>query len=95
MDIMEGLRERVADNVPMGDLLEAVLHESGYLDALQAERTIEAQGRIENLEQLVEVAHEFDGTHRARGGPARRLPAGDRAALRHRHARATTPAWSR
>ncbi|HWH93154.1 MAG TPA: UvrD-helicase domain-containing protein [Baekduia sp.] len=65
MSTMEGLRERVADNVPMGDLLEAVLHETGYLDALAAERTIEAQGRIENLEQLVEVAREFDGTHRA------------------------------
>src|SRR3954465_15756771 len=65
MDIMKGLRERAADNVPMGDLLEAVLHETGYLEALQAERTIEAQGRIENLEQLVEVAREFDGTHGA------------------------------
>ena len=28
--------------------------------ALEAERTIEAQGRIENLEELVEVAREFD-----------------------------------
>ncbi|MET0601442.1 MAG: UvrD-helicase domain-containing protein [Baekduia sp.] len=65
MATMEGLRERVADNIPMGDLLEAVLHETGYLDALAAERTIEAQGRIENLEQLVEVAREFDGTHAA------------------------------
>ena len=42
--------------VPVGDLLEAVLHETGYLEALEAERTIEAQGRIENLEELVEVA---------------------------------------
>ncbi len=65
MKTMEELRERVADNIPMGDLLEAVLHETGYLDALAAERTIEAQGRIENLEQLVEVAREFDGTHAA------------------------------
>jgi DNA helicase-2/ATP-dependent DNA helicase PcrA len=65
MATMQALRERVADNIPMGDLLEAVLHESGYLDALAAERTIEAQGRIENLEQLVEVAREFDGTHAA------------------------------
>ena len=65
MATMEELRERVADNIPMGDLLEAVLHETGYLDALAAERTIEAQGRIENLEQLVEVAREFDGTHAA------------------------------
>jgi DNA helicase-2/ATP-dependent DNA helicase PcrA len=65
MVTMEELRERVADNVPMGDLLEAVLHETGYLDALAAERTIEAEGRIENLKQLVEVAREFDGTHAA------------------------------
>jgi DNA helicase-2/ATP-dependent DNA helicase PcrA len=65
MATMEGLRERTADNIPMGDLLEAVVHETGYLDALQAERTIEAQGRIENLEQLVEVAREFDATHPA------------------------------
>jgi DNA helicase II / ATP-dependent DNA helicase PcrA len=60
MATMEGLRERVADDVPMGDLLEAVLRESGYLEALEAERTIEAQGRVENLQELVAVAREFD-----------------------------------
>jgi DNA helicase II / ATP-dependent DNA helicase PcrA len=46
--------------VPVGDLLEAMLSQSGYIEALEAERTIEAQGRIENLEQLVEVGREFD-----------------------------------
>jgi DNA helicase-2/ATP-dependent DNA helicase PcrA len=46
--------------VPIGVLLEALLSQSGYVDALEAERTIEAQGRIENLEQLVEVGREFD-----------------------------------
>ena len=46
--------------IPVGDLLEAMLSQSGYLEALEAERTIEAQGRVENLEQLVEVAREFD-----------------------------------
>jgi DNA helicase-2/ATP-dependent DNA helicase PcrA len=50
----------VGHGVPVGDLLEAMLSQSGYLEALEAERTIEAQGRIENLEQLVEVAREFD-----------------------------------
>ena len=30
-----------------------LLDETGYMDALEAERTIEAQGRIENLEELV------------------------------------------
>jgi DNA helicase-2/ATP-dependent DNA helicase PcrA len=50
----------VGPGVPVGDLLEAMLSQSGYLEALEAERTIEAQGRVENLEQLVEVAREFD-----------------------------------
>jgi len=45
---------------PIGELLEALLAQSGYVEALEAERTIEAQGRIENLEQLVEVGREFD-----------------------------------
>jgi ATP-dependent DNA helicase UvrD/PcrA len=60
MATMAFLRERTEQRVPIGDLLDAVLHETGYLDALEAERTIEAQGRIENLQELVEVAREFD-----------------------------------
>jgi DNA helicase II / ATP-dependent DNA helicase PcrA len=46
----------------IADLLEAVLSRTGYLEALENERTIEAQGRIENLEQLVEVGREFDAS---------------------------------
>jgi len=37
-----------------------MLQETGYMEALHAERTIEAQGRIENLEELVNVAVEYD-----------------------------------
>jgi DNA helicase-2/ATP-dependent DNA helicase PcrA len=37
-----------------------VLSESGYLDALAVERTVEAEGRAENLETLVNGAAEFD-----------------------------------
>ncbi len=54
-----------ADGVPVGDLIETVLSQTGYVEALEAERTIEAQGRIENLEQLVEVGREFDATAEA------------------------------
>jgi DNA helicase-2/ATP-dependent DNA helicase PcrA len=43
----------------VAELLERVLEQSGYLEALEAERTIEAQGRIENLQELVGVAREF------------------------------------
>jgi len=41
------------------DLLQRVLEQSGYLEALEAERTIEAQGRAENLMELVGVAREY------------------------------------
>jgi DNA helicase-2/ATP-dependent DNA helicase PcrA len=64
MSTMVRLRERVEGGAPVGDLLDETLHESGYLDALQAERTIEAQGRIENLEELVRVAREYDSLNR-------------------------------
>jgi DNA helicase-2/ATP-dependent DNA helicase PcrA len=60
MTAMNGLRERAAERVPVGDLLEAVLDETGYVEALEAERTIEAQGRLENLQALVEAAREYD-----------------------------------
>ena len=41
------------------ELVQRVLERSGYLDALEAERTIEAQGRKENLQELVGVAQEY------------------------------------
>ena len=65
-ETMEGLRGR-ADEAPVSELLEAVLRESGYLDALAAERTIEAEGRAENLEELVGMAAEFDANHELEG----------------------------
>src|SRR4029078_7329711 len=40
-------------------VIKAVLHRTGYIDALRAERTIEAQGRIENLQELVGVGREY------------------------------------
>ncbi len=60
MSVMERLRERVESGAPVGDVLEETLRESGYVEALEAERTIEAQGRLENLEELVRVAREFE-----------------------------------
>jgi DNA helicase-2/ATP-dependent DNA helicase PcrA len=41
------------------ELLERVLERSGYLESLEAERTVEAQGRIENLLELVGVTREY------------------------------------
>ena len=62
MSTMERLRERAESGAPIGDLIAETLAETDYLEALKAERTIEAQGRIENLEELVSVAREYDAT---------------------------------
>jgi DNA helicase-2/ATP-dependent DNA helicase PcrA len=60
MGTMHVLRERAEANPPIAALLKELLQETGYLEALAAERTIEAQGRLENLEELVNVANEYD-----------------------------------
>jgi DNA helicase II / ATP-dependent DNA helicase PcrA len=60
MDTMGTLRAQAESNMPVAQLLSGVLEQSGYLDGLRAERTIEAQGRIENLDELVNVAAEYD-----------------------------------
>jgi len=44
------------------EVIERVLERSGYMDGLRAERTIEAQGRMENLQELVGVAQEYQHT---------------------------------
>src|SRR4029450_10381809 len=69
MSVMERLRE-LSEHTSVADLLEAVLIETGYAEALEAERTIEAQGRLENLQELVGVAREFDATWEGERGLA-------------------------
>jgi DNA helicase-2/ATP-dependent DNA helicase PcrA len=48
-----------AQELPVDELVERVLERTGTLEALEAERTIEARGRIENLQELVGVAREY------------------------------------
>jgi len=44
----------------VADLVRRVMGESGLVEALKAERTIEAEGRLENLEEFAGVAEEYD-----------------------------------
>jgi DNA helicase-2/ATP-dependent DNA helicase PcrA len=50
-----------ADAAP-GDVLEAVLDSTGYLAELRASADPQDEGRVENLEELVSVAREFEQT---------------------------------
>jgi len=61
MRTMEALRDR-AEGASVGDLLQETLDDAGVIAALEAERTIESQGRLENLEELVSVAREYDAS---------------------------------
>jgi DNA helicase-2/ATP-dependent DNA helicase PcrA len=56
--LLQSLQAQARD-LAVPDLVETVLAGSGYLEALEAERTVEAQGRIENLQELVGVAREW------------------------------------
>ena len=56
------LHETLVDHVDDGPaaVLEAALAGSGYLDELTAEHSVEADGRLENLAELVGVARDFE-----------------------------------
>ncbi|HEX6952903.1 MAG TPA: UvrD-helicase domain-containing protein [Gaiellaceae bacterium] len=56
--IIESLMS-AAMELEVPELIEEVLARSGYMESLEAERTIEAQGRMENLQELVSVAREW------------------------------------
>ena len=47
------------DQVPIEDLIFDVIHKTGYIDELLAERTPEAESRAANLEELQSVAKDF------------------------------------
>ncbi len=48
-----------AQELEVDELVEVVLQRSGMIEAYEAERTIEARGRIENLQELVGSAQEY------------------------------------
>ncbi|MFO7592401.1 MAG: 3'-5' exonuclease [Acidimicrobiia bacterium] len=58
LELMVAFEGFTADGV--GATLQKVLELTGYVAELEAERSIESQGRIENLAELVGVCREFD-----------------------------------
>jgi DNA helicase-2/ATP-dependent DNA helicase PcrA len=65
--LLEGLRELQEEGAGIGDLLAAVLERTGYVAELQASRDPQDETRLENLQELVGVAREFDATREATG----------------------------
>jgi ATP-dependent DNA helicase UvrD/PcrA len=48
-----------SQELELDELVQAVLDRSGTIEAYEAERTIEARGRVENLQELVGVSREY------------------------------------
>jgi DNA helicase II / ATP-dependent DNA helicase PcrA len=57
-NLFDSLRS-AAQELEVPELLQTVLERTGTLEAYEAERTIEARGRIENLEAFVDGAREY------------------------------------
>ena len=57
VNMVEELKDK---EISVPDLIKTVLERSGYVKALETENTVEAESRIENLEEFLTVANEFD-----------------------------------
>lgn len=58
VELLARAREMVQAGKSAKELIEFVTEESGYMSELRVERTVDAAGRIENLEELVRVGEE-------------------------------------
>lgn len=59
VQVIEDLRNK-KDNMSISDLVKETLTTSGYTKALELEDTIEAENRIQNLDEFLTVAIEFE-----------------------------------
>jgi DNA helicase II / ATP-dependent DNA helicase PcrA len=68
--LLDGMRTALEHDLTTTDLLALIMDRTGYLADLEAERTIEAVGRVENLQELRSVASEVAERGGQPSGPA-------------------------
>lgn len=59
IETIEDLRNK-KDDLAISDLIKEILNKTGYTKALELENTVEAESRIQNLEEFLTVAIEFE-----------------------------------
>ena len=52
--------ERKIKQFATSEIVELVLEESGYVSMWQNDKSVEAEGRLENLKELVSAVAEFE-----------------------------------
>ncbi|MCL2585149.1 MAG: DNA helicase PcrA [Streptosporangiales bacterium] len=65
--LIDDLREQARSNGPVAELVEAVLDKSGYQQSLEESQDLQDATRVENLQEVVNVAREFDSTYAGSG----------------------------
>ncbi len=68
-ELLAGLRADADAGVPVAEIAEAVLERSGYVAELEASSDLQDASRIENLNELVAVAREFDAVRGQAAAP--------------------------
>jgi DNA helicase-2/ATP-dependent DNA helicase PcrA len=74
-ELVGDLREQAAAGGPVAELVEAVLDRTGYQASLESSEDLQDVTRVENLQEMVSVAREFDGQF-SPGGATPRTPRG-------------------
>ena len=60
LDLLDDLRAVLADGSGPGTLLELICERTGYTAELEAEKSIESAGRLENIAELVSAARQYE-----------------------------------
>jgi DNA helicase-2/ATP-dependent DNA helicase PcrA len=63
VDLIEGFRMDLVSGSTISELIESILADSGYREELEAEGEIEAQTRLENIEELISKAVTYEEAH--------------------------------
>ena len=59
VDLIEDAKSK-KDDMKVSEFIQYMLKKSGYIKALEEEKTIEAENRLENLDEFLNVAMEFE-----------------------------------
>ncbi|HVM12508.1 MAG TPA: DNA helicase PcrA, partial [Actinomycetota bacterium] len=69
VQVMDGLEAKIRDGAGPATMIEAAFSDTGYWAELEAERTVEAETRKENLKEFVGVGAEFQARQPDAGLP--------------------------
>ncbi len=59
IQVIEEIRKQ-KDEIDVSEIIKLVLNKTGYIKSLELENTVEAESRIQNLDELLTVAIEFE-----------------------------------